>query len=392
MDEIDQMNTPIEKNYYPIHEACKTNNIVAVKHLLPHVNLNICSPIGTPLMIACKYNYSDLIDLLIYHHVDLSVKDEHGNIFLHYLVTHPDTEDRFYLFGDYMIEKNNEGLRPLDVLDKDKITFDIVRSLPHVYFFGGHGCDTGEEKIVPENCLYVTFALCGNSIKYREMTTFYSIDPDLLLDPINNKRAIEKHLRLPIQIYKPGDTYSNILYSTPLCFKNTDNKNYGCLPSGLQNVYLKKENFVLPSKNIKQTLFEYSIFPRIQNVPDISSEEEIDEKWSIHISQSQLFRFKGIFYNVSCRGPCNGNEENVALRRKKSMTRRIEEGNIKTLDQLREADIDTLQEWIDDPGILFHAPREVVLELIPDKQALLKPSKFIGGKRKTKKTRKTRKR
>jgi hypothetical protein len=30
MDEIDQMNTPIEENYYPIHEACKTNNIVAV--------------------------------------------------------------------------------------------------------------------------------------------------------------------------------------------------------------------------------------------------------------------------------------------------------------------------------------------------------------------------
>jgi len=384
MDEIDRMNTPIEENYYPIHEACKTNNIVAVKHLLPHVNVNICSNIGTPLMIACKYNYSELIDLLI-DIVDLNVKDEHGNTFLHYLVTHPDT-DRFDLFGDYMIEKNNDGVRPLDVLDH--ITFDIVRSLPPVYFFGGHGCDTGTEEVVPENCLYVTFALCGNSIKYREMTTFYSVNPDLLLDPIKNKRAIEKHLGIPIQIYKPGDTYSDILYSTPLCFKNTDNKNYGCLPSGLQNVYLKKENFVLPSKNIKQTLFEYSIFPRIKTVPDISSEEEIDEKWTTNILQSQLFRFKGIFYNVSCRGSCD--EEStprVALRRQKSMSRRIAEGNVKTLDQIREADTPTLYEWIEDPGILFHAPRDVVLELIPDKRSLLIPSKFVGGKRKKTKKR-----
>ena len=387
MDEMERMNTPIDEkeNYYPIHEACKTNNIVAVKHLLPHVDVNICSTIGTPLMIACKYNYSELIDLFM-RRANLSVKDAHGNIFLHYLVTHPDTEDRLYLFGDYMIEKNNDGVRPLDLLDK--ITFDIVRSLPHVYFFGGHGCDTGTEEIVPENCLYVTFALCGNSIKYREMTTFYSVDPDLLLDPIKNKRAIEKHLGIPIQIYKPGDTYSDILYSTPLCFKNTDNKNYGCLPSGLQNVYLKKENFVLPSKNIKQTLFEYSIFPRIKMVPDISSEEEIDEKWTINILQSQLFRFKGIYYNVSCRGSCDEESKpRVTLRRQKSMTRRIAEGNVKTLDQIREADTPTLYEWIDDPGILFHAPRDIVLALIPDKRSLLVPSKFIGGKRKKTKKR-----
>jgi hypothetical protein len=69
------------------------------------------------------------------------------------------------------------------------------------------------------------------------------------------------------------------------------------------------------------------------------------------------------------------------------MSRRIAEGNVKTLEQLREADTPTLNEWIDDPGILFHAPRDVVLELIPDKQSLLIPSKFIGGKRKKTKKR-----
>ena len=80
-EEIEKMNTPIEENYYPIHEACKTNNIIAVKHLLPHVDANICSPIGTPLIIACKDNYSELIDLLLRSpRVDPNVKDEDGNI------------------------------------------------------------------------------------------------------------------------------------------------------------------------------------------------------------------------------------------------------------------------------------------------------------------------
>ena len=119
MDEIDLMNTPIKENYYPIHEACKTNNIVAVKHLLPHVNVNICSPIGTPLMIACKYNYSELIDLLM-DHVDLDVKDKKGNTFLHYLVQHPDTENRLPLFGDFLTLKNKNGNSPLDYLKFNK--------------------------------------------------------------------------------------------------------------------------------------------------------------------------------------------------------------------------------------------------------------------------------
>ena len=57
------------------------------------------------------------------------------------------------------------------------------------------------------------------------------------------------------------------------------------------------------------------------------------------------------------------------------------------MDQLREVDTPTLYEWIDDPGILFHAPKDALRELPEDKQALLIPSKFIGGKRKSRKRR-----
>lgn len=388
MNEIDLMNKPIEGNYYPIHEACKTNNITAVKHLLPHVNVNICSPIGTPLMIACKYNYSELIDLLL-DISDLDIKDEKGNTFMHYLIVHPDIENRLPLFGNFLILKNKKGNRPLDLLKlKNGITIDIIESLPSVYFFDGHSCDTGIEKEVPEECLYVTLSLCGNVTSNCKLKHFYSIDPDLLVDPIKHRRAIEKYLGLPIQIYKPGDSYSDVDYSSPLIYNvSTKVKKLVC-PSGLQNVYLKEEIYLEPSDpELKKKVFQYSILPQLEDVPD-SSSDDVEEAWKITILQSQLFELKGIFYNVCCRSPCNEAKPRVALRRQKSMTRRITEGTVKTLEQLREADIPTLYEWMDDPGILFHAPKDALRELPEEKQALLIPSKFIGGKqRKKRKTR-----
>ena len=382
MDEIDVMNKPIEKNYYPIHEACKTNNITEVKHLLPHVNVNICSPIGTPLMIACKYNYSELIDLLL-DISDLDVTDDKGNTFMHYLIVHPDKENRLPLFGDFLILKNKKGNRPLDLLKfKNGITMDIIESLPPVYFFDGHSCDMGIEHVIPDDCLYVTIALCGNTVTNEKLKHFYSIDPDLLQDPLKHKRVIEKYLGIPIQIYKPGDTYSDVDYATPLMYK-VPLKTLVC-PSGLQNVYLKEEMYVdITDSELKKKVFQYSIVPQLDDMPDISPDEI--EKWKITILQSQLFEYKGIFYNVSCRDACNEKSKpRVALRRQKSITRRIAEGNIKTLEQLKEADTRTLYEWIDDPGILFHAPIDALRELdIPEKRDLL--SKIVGGKRKTRK-------
>ena len=384
-EEIDRMNTPIEGNYYPIHEACKTNNIVAVKHLLPHVNLNICSPIGTPLMIACRNYYTELIDLLI-DRVDLSVKDEDGNIFLHSLVIFPDPRERLTHYGKYMIVKNNEGVRPLDILMRMKrVTMNIISSLPSIYFYSGHGCDTGIERVVPLNCMYVTLALCGDVKMTNTLGPFFTIDPDLLIDPIKNKRVIEKYLGMPIQIYKPGDSYSDVYYIPPL-YTDTDKS---CYTSGLHNIYLKKYfSYETNVKNFKNT-FKYSLYPKITDVPDISSWEEMGKIKKLLISQSKLFKqFEGVYYNFSCRAPCNEfSNRHVALRRQKSITRRIAEGTIKTVDQLREVDTPTLYEWIDDPGILFHAPKDALRELPEDKQSLLIPSKFIGGKRKSRKRR-----
>jgi hypothetical protein len=395
-EEIEKMNTPIEENYYPIHEACKTNNIIAVKHLLPHVDVNICSPIGTPLIIACKDNYSELIDLLLRStRVDPNVKDKDGNIFLHYLVQHPDA-DNLDTFGSFMIHKNNDGYTPLDILKSfELLTIDIVEGLPPAYFFDGHGCDTGILTKVPDNCLYVTIALCGNNITTGQVKPFYSIDPDLLLNPIKHKNAIEKHMKLPIQIYNPGDTYSDVMYSTPLFFKVSKHKTPDVietlvLKSGLQNVYLKSYDiFSVKNSDIKQKVFQYSILPRIEDVPDISSEEKIEEKWELNFRQSELFEhYEGIYYNIACRSACGEIlKPYVALRRQDSITRRITNGSIKTMKQLIEIDKPTLYEWIDNPGIVFDAPRDELLRIldIPDeKKDLLVPHKFIGGKRKLK--------
>ena len=77
-------------------------------------------------MIACKYNYSELIDLLLRsRRVDPNIKDEEGNIFLHYLVQHPDARD-LDIFDYFMIDKNNEGVTPLDLLKLYEIEEQIL--------------------------------------------------------------------------------------------------------------------------------------------------------------------------------------------------------------------------------------------------------------------------
>lgn len=385
IDEIELMNTPIQENYYPIHEACKTNNIIALKHMLPHVNLNIRSPIGTPLIIACKYNYSEMIDLLI-QHVDLTITDTKGNNFLHYLSRYPDLKNRFPHFSRFMIQKNEKDTCPLDLLTPDRITIDIIKSLPPIYFFSGHGCDTGEEKIVPDDCLYVSLVLCGDFNRISSTELFLKMSGVLLEDPIKHKHEIEKHLKMPIQIYKLGD-----IYSDSICIPVFDivdvNK---IITSGLQSVYLRNRIVLVKDDdpNLKQKLYQHSLYPRLKNVPDISSKEEIQKWKDLRVLQSSLIgKFKGIHYNLSCRSPCNEPSiSRVKLRREKSITRRIAEGNIKTLEQLKAITpetIDLLYEWIEDPGILFQFPKEVLREFdIPkDKESLLVPSKFVDGHR-----------
>jgi hypothetical protein len=129
--------------------------------------------------------------------------------------------------------------------------------------------------------------------------------------------------------------------------------------------------------------------PRIEDVPDISPEEKIEEKWELNFRQSELFEhYEGIYYNIACRSECHEIiKPYVDLRRQDSITRRIANGSIKTMKQLIEIDKPTLYEWIDNPGILFDAPRDELLHILDipdDKKDLLVPYKFIGGKRKLK--------
>ena len=68
-------------------------------------------------------------------------------------------------------------------------------------------------------------------------------------------------------------------------------------PSGLQNVYLKEELYVDTSDlELKKKVFQYSILPQIEDMPDT---DDIEKTWEVTILQSRLFEYKGIFYNVS---------------------------------------------------------------------------------------------
>ena len=437
----EQMNTPIRENYYPIHEACRIGNLEAVKQMVPHVDTNILSPVGTPIMIAAKQNRIDMIVLLLkkINKEIVFVKDETGKTWLHYLAMHSlrqDTQKFLITWSIYLHKKDSfHDTSPLDIIKSNYVPTKeysdfihaIIKKMYPVYYFGGHGCDSGYERIVPKGCIYVTLALCGNNTTAFYIRNFFSILPSLLEDPIKNKRTIEEILGMPIQIYTEGNTYSNVVYTTPLEWCNTPVTINGIkkimsksFTSGLQKVYFmdKSENSC-NEPELKQKIFKYSILPKMEDLPGTEIEQ-----WTKHFTQSDLFdKYPGIHYNISCRSPCflSNSDERVGLRRAKSIKLREDQKMVITLEQLRELypieeskeeskEEETLQEskedvldnrkrlleYIDNPHLYLKGPKETILSelssIFPEKELHMLHSRIIGGKRKTKKNKKTRRR
>jgi len=431
-----QMNTPIQEHYYPIHEACRIGNLEAVKKMVPHVDINSLSPIGTPIMIAAKEMHLNIIDFLIsiISLEDLMKKDKTGKLWLHYLAIHSNKPSTHRLLLRYAILLTVPDLKKVSSLDIVKSNYENTEDynnfilklsfrFPKVFAFSGHGCDTGIEKIVPPGCMYVTLSVCGNDIKYNNTRHFYSIDPSILIDPIKNKQQIESLLGLPIKIHMEGETYSDVMYTTPLdmCFTSYTfdgkekfiNKAH---QSGLHNVYfLNSDAFNCDDPKLKENMFRFSIIPRIINLPD-SKKENIRQLWNTQVLQSYLFETtfrnqKCIFYNISCRSPCSGSDEHVQLRRAKSIKMREDQKIVITLEQLRalypnvESKEELIQQeskedlvdnrmklldYIKNPHLLLKGPKEMILSeltsLFPEEKELSKmlDSRIIGGKRKTK--------
>ena len=435
----EQMNTPIRENYYPIHEACRIGNLEAVKQMVPHVDTNILSPVGTPIMIAAKEIHVNIIDFLIsiIPLEDLMKKDETGKLWLHYLAMHSKQTSTHRLLIRYAIFLTIPDFKKISSLDIIKTNYvnttdynNLILHLnfrfPKVFTFSGHGCDTGIEKIVPPGCMYVTLSVCGNDIQYNNTRHFYSIDPTILTNPIKNKQQIEKLLGIPIKIHTEGETYSDVRYTSPLdmCFtpytSNGKEKFINTAQqSGLHNVYfLNSSSFDCDDPKLKEHMFRFSIIPGITNLPD-STKETIRQRWYTRVLQSYLFETtfrnqKCIFYNIVCRGACSGSEEHVQLRRAKSVKIREDQKMVITLEQLRElypiveeSKEETLQEskedvldnrtrlleYIENPHLYLKGPKETILSelssIFPEKELkMLLHSRIIGGKRKSKKNKK----
>ena len=437
----EQMNTPIRENYYPIHEACRIGNLEAVKKMAPHVDTNILSPVGTPIMIAAKEMNITIIDFLIsiIPLEDLMKKDETGKLWLHYLAMHSkqtSTHRLLIRYGILLTVPDFEKVSALDIVktnyvnttDYNNLILHLSFRFPKVFTFSGHGCDTGIEKIVPPGCMYITLSVCGNDIQYNNTRHFYSIDPTILIDPIKNKQQIEKLLGIPIKIHMEGETYSDVRYTAPfdMCFTPYGKEKFinEAHQSGLHNVYfLNSSLFNCDDPKLKEHMFRFSIIPGITNLPD-STKENIRQLWNTQVLQSYLFETtfrnqKCIFYNIACRGPCSGSDEHVQLRRAKSVKMREDQKSVITLEQLRELypiveeskEEETLQEskedvldnrkrlleYIDNPHLYLKGPKETILSelssIFPKKELkMLLHSRIIGGKRKSKKNKKTRRR
>jgi hypothetical protein len=247
-----------------------------------------------------------------------------------------------------------------DLQHKDKINhlYTIFISLQQpiqpieslqVYCMEGHGCDTGTICSVPLNCVYVTLAICGESIfvnnrlrqKFKQM--FSDADP-LLKNPIVNKRAIlnklfksevdETFVSETIHVHyrglpdlKTDPTYMDCIYE-PFAYWY-DSRRVG--KSGLyqlgtnilnNNPDFPREDtsYVTNPKNVSPLLldeiYKDAIFPKIEVSEPISFDKIKASADSIH--QSKLFTlFPGIYYNIVCRVPCYLDKRGPLLLRRK---------------------------------------------------------------------------
>jgi hypothetical protein len=217
---------------------------------------------------------------------------------------------------------------------------------PPVYSFFGHSCSTGDVYEVPDGCILVTLALCGD-VTYADKNTpfdkFEVIFQDpaytgILADPVKNKALIQRLIGASININYPGAPrpenrrYMDTLYSAQLShfyeagtripgnlYPNDLRAKYDIHRSGLYRAgttsHLSHLLFVENAAPHEDLEYMYPdgvvLYPMHKNIekyyntlPDyVNLFEKIGEKFQIH--QSTLFAyFPGIHYLVTCRTPC----------------------------------------------------------------------------------------
>jgi len=401
LDYVD-INSPIDaEGNTLLYDALISGNMNNIRLLLTKgANIHAKNKFDTPLNFILDSESTELVDLLlqVMPSIDSPVDDK-GNTLLQYACNSQNGNLVLYLKER---GANGRGIVCEDIILQQLATqqFKIQDELG-VYYFSGHGCDTGQVLPVPPNCLYVTLAICGDStlFRYNYEDLLRQCGYGLLRDPIGNQKEIERILRRGIQIYgrHAGDTYSELEYEIPLKFTAGSNcpDDYttlvqGSLPckfltykSGLYTVdtieshiidvhegelfkmdgyRVKRDGKLRAGTNISEKIYENSLLP--SHIPPYvkgsDAKETYDNLSKGTITQSMLFKIRpGIYYNLVCRSPCDEQSpEPVNLRREYSIGNR-NTINASTINQWFTEDtskgkvhaVKKLQEVIDDPSV-----------------------------------------
>jgi hypothetical protein len=210
----------------------------------------------------------------------------------------------------------------------------------NVYYMSSHGCDTTELLDVPEGCIYITFALCGNDTyftkEHRRFLKMFSENSELLKNPIKNIIELQKifgqnlHIHYPDAIDPNMRKYMNNNFTSFLGWDINNEKISGSYAkiSGLYSIgtdmtesfpntlKIEDENFYKLSNTITKedinNLYKNSLYPTKRDIIDIF--HQYDKSYSdfssnidtiFNIDQKTLFHyFPGIHYNFVCRVDC----------------------------------------------------------------------------------------
>ena len=389
----------------PLHFAANTSSlnpdteatiIEIINILLTHRSINMYSEndeFKTPAQVLLKFsNISYPILDYFLKFIDINHHNSKGFTLLQNAYDKKDIDLILFLK-----ERGADGsnIECSDIIIRELLVKPYEIHLPNIYTFSGHGCDTGDEKKVPENCTYVTLAVCGDLVymKYNWSALLVQCyERGYLLDPTRYKEEIFTILGRPIQIYQPNETYSDVEYTVPHLFTAGDNcpEGYNSTTAPFSCVYLSQvsglhtidqlnpfsfdiqtgdaytfENLEItpiepnPSATVFDKIYGKSLLPSTPfNFEGSTPKEKYDNIPHGKIKQSTLFQlYPGIYYNIVCRNPCDSAAiPKVTKRRSKSIANRphvfVSEME-KSFNSTEESSITHLQSLIDNPSILF---------------------------------------
>ena len=373
------INTPIDSIgntllHYAVFIKC---HVSIIDVLLQHgSNIDAINTEGnTP--IAYYKSYTMLTKLLQYRNINAPINSK-GTTLLQDACDKRNPKTLLFLKEK---DADGSGIVCSDIILQELAVKPFIIHEPGVYTFGGHGCDTGRELLVPKGCLYITLAICGTNIKMK-----YGFQDRLLkcgarlYNPKQYQKEIEAFLGSGIYIHDEDTLYNDVQYKVP-CLNDAKHNNYISGTSGLCRVNeidptvvnihtgdtYKYESYKVVLKStgdpanpdVFNKIYSNSLLPSIPvEYRGATAEDTFKNFPTGHIYQSSLFKiYPGIYYNLVCRGPCRSNDSPIPkLHRTRSIDRR-NTVNVTTIKEWFDKDetnaVVELEKLIADPSVFF---------------------------------------